>query len=186
MLLRSRPPSPCVTYKKQDDVFINFDPSFCLCTDLWLADLQAYLLLSTGPPVRTDESIITTCSRLGPSCLIALNPVTELHQWAAWTACEGNPKHDSPFLDLSMAQLSIHAKIHSPICPNCFFDPMGGIESCDLNRSHHFIKKNLLIWDLPCISSKTFEYSIVSGSLLASKERISDLWHFCWWKPNSH
>lgn len=94
-----------------------------------------------GPPVRTDESIITTCSRLGPSCLIALNPVTELHQWAAWTACEGNPKHDRPFLDLSMAQLSIHAKIHSPICPNWFFDPMGGVESCDLNRSHHFIKK---------------------------------------------
>lgn len=95
-------------------------PSVCALTSDWLTCKLAYLLMSTGPPVCTDESIITTCSRLGPSCLIALNPVTELHQW---TACEGNPKHDRPFLDLSMAQLSIHAKIHSPICPNWFLTP---------------------------------------------------------------
>ncbi len=78
-----------------------------------------------------------------------------------------------------MAQLSIHAKIHSPICPNWFFDPMGGIKLCDLNRSHHFIKKPAdmgfalhklkNIWILHCLRITP-----------ASKE-ISNLWHLCWW-----
>ncbi len=138
MLLRSRPPCPCVTYKKAGWRFINFDPSFCLCTDLWLADVQAYLLLSTGPPVRTDESIITTCSRLRPSCLITLNPAIsgQLGQ-----SVRATPKHYRPFLDLSMAQLSIHAKSILQFVLIGFFDPMGGIKLCDLNRSHHFIKK---------------------------------------------
>ncbi len=106
------------------------------------------------------------------------------HQWAAWTVCEGNPKHYRPFLDLSMAQLSIHAKIHSPICPNWFFDPMGGIKLCDLNRSHHFIKKTC--WYGICLAQAQRHLNITLSPDHSGIKRNIQSMTFMLMKPNIH